>query len=79
MAHLFILSREQFDMRLFFFKEEKVFLDKNTASVTDDWMGYMIEAKAIVDKEEQWDAAKRLKYFHAGSSRTNVYYWIATR
>lgn len=39
----------------------------------------MIEAKAIVDKENQWNNAQLLEVFHAGSSRTNCYYWIATR
>jgi hypothetical protein len=62
-----------------FQKEEKQFIDKTLNNITDEWMGYMIQAKAIVDKENQWNAAKRLKSFHTGSSRTNVYYWIATR
>ena len=39
----------------------------------------MIEAKAIVDKENQWTKAQTLQWYHAGSSRTNCFYWIATR
>ncbi len=41
----------------------------------------MIEAKAIVDKENQWTKAQslQLQNYHPGSSRTNCYYWIATR
>ncbi len=66
-------------MTFLFPKEEKIYLDKNTMNATEDWQGYMIEAKAIVDKNNQWNAVKKLKYFHAGSSRTNAYYWIATR
>jgi hypothetical protein len=39
----------------------------------------MIEAKAVVDKEIQWNAALNLEIYHAGSSQTNCFYWIATR
>ena len=39
----------------------------------------MIEAKAIVDKENQWNKAQTLESYHPGSSQTNCFYWIATR
>jgi len=54
-----------------------VFLDK--VACEDDWLGYLIEAKAVVDKENQWTKVNALKLYHPGNSKTNTLYWIATR
>jgi hypothetical protein len=62
------------------FKEETAFLNKGGA-ITTDFFCYILQAKAIVDQDNQWNSATKLNaaQIHRGSSRTNIYWWIATR
>ena len=35
--------------------------------------------EAIVDSSDAWSQAQGYTLFHAGNSKTNMLYWIATR
>eukprot|EP01127_Copromyxa_protea_P021544 TRINITY_DN7440_c0_g1_i1.p1 TRINITY_DN7440_c0_g1~~TRINITY_DN7440_c0_g1_i1.p1 ORF type:complete len:714 (+),score=65.55 TRINITY_DN7440_c0_g1_i1:26-2143(+) len=52
-----------------------------TPGLQDEWKGYMAQAQAITQKENGWNVATLLsdRAFLHGSSRTSMYWWIATR
>ena len=49
----------------------------NTAD--EAWRGYIIMAHAVIDKEAAWEEAQLLTSFDDGNTKSNTYYWIASR
>ena len=43
------------------------------------WKCYVVMARAIIDKKAAWEEIQGVGAFHAGTSKTNTLYWIATR
>merc|ERR1719367_2407640 len=43
------------------------------------WRGYIIMAHAVIDSQAAWDEAQLLTSFDDGNTKSNTYYWIATR
>jgi endo-1,3(4)-beta-glucanase len=52
---------------------------RTTPPVSDDWKAFTVMSSSIVDQQNAWTQAKRLRYFDNGNTRTNTYYFIATR
>eukprot|EP01130_Rhizamoeba_saxonica_P008635 TRINITY_DN3490_c1_g1_i1.p1 TRINITY_DN3490_c1_g1~~TRINITY_DN3490_c1_g1_i1.p1 ORF type:complete len:718 (-),score=125.81 TRINITY_DN3490_c1_g1_i1:56-2209(-) len=50
-------------------------------SLTEEWRAYVLEAMAIIDKEKAWKLVQTIgeDAFDKGNSRTNTYWWVATR
>lgn len=48
-------------------------------SADEAWRGYIIMAHGIIDKEAAWEEAQQLTAFDDGNTRSNTYYWLATR
>ena len=49
----------------------------NTAD--EGWRGYIIMAHAVIDSQAAWEEAQLLTSFDDGNTKSNTYYWIATR
>lgn len=49
----------------------------NTAD--EAWKGYIIMDHAVIDANAAWNDATQLTAFDDGNSKSNTYYWIATR
>ena len=47
--------------------------------MTEGWKGYAYMAHAIVNASAAWSEVETLTDFDDGNSRSNAYYWIATR
>jgi len=49
--------------------------------ILEEWKAYVYEAYAIVDKEKAWSLVLTIndEAFNKGNSRTNTFWWVATR
>ncbi|MFK7823939.1 MAG: glycosyl hydrolase [Oligoflexales bacterium] len=47
--------------------------------IEERWKGYVYMTHAIIDKNAAWTEVQSLNEFDNGNSRTNAYYWVATR
>ena len=43
------------------------------------WRCYIIMAHAVIDPQAAWDEAQLLTSFDDGNTKSNTYYWIASR
>jgi len=62
-------------------EEEYPVLAPRLDLVTDEWKAYIIEDWAIIERDAAWPQAVALANdaFWKGNSRTNTYWWVATR
>jgi len=73
---------EPFEWLEYEFGLVKVAFSRQNPPMDDTFRALILEDMAIVNKEEAWTQAKRLaspRAFKEGNSRTNMYWWIATR
>ena len=72
------ITSELFDSA--YVQEERKVLT-NSGSVEKAWLGYLISNEAIVDPDNAWKEAQSLvsNELDAGSSKSQVLYWICTR
>jgi len=51
------------------------------STTTEEWRAYILEDMAIIDREGAWNLVKQLTddAFNKGNSRSNTYWWVATR
>jgi endo-1,3(4)-beta-glucanase len=54
-------------------------LTRTTPPVSDDWKAFTVMSGSIINPQTAWNQAKSLRYFDNGNTRTNTYYFIATR
>jgi len=49
--------------------------------ILEEWKSYVLEAMAILDKERAWKEVLTLtdEAFNKGNTRTNTFWWVATR
>ena len=59
--------------------EEYPVLSTAFDSADEAWRGYIIMAHGIIDKEAAWTEAQELTSFDDGNTKSNTYYWLATR
>jgi len=60
------------------FMQEEYEIIKNENS-PEDWVGYRICARAIIDKNAAWAEAQSVESYHSGTCKSIVLHWIATR
>ena len=54
-------------------------LTRTNSVIEERWKGYVFMTHAIIDKNAAWTEVQSLNTFDNGNSRTNAYYWVATR
>ena len=61
------------------FGEKHVAIEEAFNTADEAWRGYIIMAHAVIDSQAAWDEAQLLTSFDDGNTKSNTYYWIATR
>ena len=51
----------------------------NNLIIIISWLGFVYMDRAVIEKEKAWQEVQSLKGFDNGNTRTNTYYWVATR
>jgi endo-1,3(4)-beta-glucanase len=54
-------------------------LTRSSPPLQEAWRGFIYMAQAIFDQSSAWNNVQTLTGFDDGNSRTNTYYWVATR
>ncbi|GMH39605.1 hypothetical protein BSKO_07503 [Bryopsis sp. KO-2023] len=54
-------------------------ISRSEPPMSDEWLGYIYIAHAIIDPELAWEEVQKLKTFLGGNTKTNTLYWVATR
>ena len=60
-------------------QEEYQILQTAIGSAVDGWKGFIYMAHAIIDPEAAWAEVQSLGGYDDGNSKTNTFYWVATR
>ncbi len=66
-------------LRASWIEEEYPILVTAFDTADEAWRGYIIMAHGIIDKEAAWTEAQQLTTFDDGNTKSNTYYWLATR
>mmetsp|Transcript_23820 Transcript_23820/g.26429 ORF Transcript_23820/g.26429 Transcript_23820/m.26429 type:complete len:225 (+) Transcript_23820:248-922(+) len=50
-----------------------------TTNPNQEWKAFILSFLAIINKPQAWNEVQQLTSWDGGNSRTNTYYWVATR
>jgi len=73
---------EELLRRLWISKDYEVLkeaLDRPDPPIAEGWKGFIFMALAIISQDTAWKNALTLRDFDDGNTRTNTYWWIASR